>query len=225
MLKTGVRKYDVFKTYYWHDAALVGKYRLPQLKATQSIPHDVIGFNERKGVSKPQKHWIDFFIDDSLFENFWNHPEQSFNNLKKYAGIVTTDYSMLPELLPGQNIWNCTRNRVMAYYLQINNFDVVPVASWCEEDDFDWCFDGLPEQSNTPGTSYLLYRKNGDFDQLRVFGEDRIPRFDMDYGVHDGKKSLHVHYYTDGKRSKTPEILHPGDALYEKYKSLFKGVK
>ena len=86
MLKTGVRKYDVFKTYYWHDAALVGKYRLPQLKATQSIPHDVIGFNERKGVSKPQKHWIDFFIDDSLFENFWNHPEQSFNNLKKICG-------------------------------------------------------------------------------------------------------------------------------------------
>ena len=27
----------------------------------------------------------------------------------------------------------------------------------------------LPERSNTPGTSYLLYRKNGDFDQLRVF--------------------------------------------------------
>lgn len=148
MLKTGVRKYDIFKTYYWHDATLIGKYRLPQLKATQSIPHDVIGFNERKGVSKPQNHWVDFFIDDSLFENFWNHPEQSFDNLKKFAGIVTTDYSMHPEFLPGQNIWNCTRNRVMAYYLQCNDFDVVPVASWCEEDDFDWCFDGLPEHSS-----------------------------------------------------------------------------
>lgn len=53
MLKTGVRKYDVFRTYYWHDATLVGKYRMPQLKATQSIPHDVIGFNERKGINKP----------------------------------------------------------------------------------------------------------------------------------------------------------------------------
>lgn len=148
MLKTGVRKYDVFRTYYWHDATLVGKYRMPQLKETQSIPHDVIGFNERKGIRKPQNHWVDFFIDDALFESFWNHPEQSFSNLKKYAGIVTTDYSMLPELLPGQNIWNCTRNRVMAYYLQSNGFDVVPVASWCEEDDFDWCFDGLPEHSS-----------------------------------------------------------------------------
>ena len=83
----------------------------------------------------------------------------------------------------------------------------------------------LPERSNTPGTSYLLYRKNGNFDQLRVFNENRMPRFDIDYGVHDGKKTLHVHYFTDGKRSKTPENLHSGDALYEKYKKLFRGVK
>jgi hypothetical protein len=83
----------------------------------------------------------------------------------------------------------------------------------------------LPERSNTPGTSYLLYRKNGNFDQLRVFDENRMPRFDIDYGIHDGKKSLHVHYYTDGKRSKAPDILYSSDALYEKYKTLFKGVK
>lgn len=83
----------------------------------------------------------------------------------------------------------------------------------------------LPERSNTPGTSYLLYRKNGDFDQLRVFGGDRIPQFDIDYGMHDGKKFLHVHYYTNGKRGKCPNILRPGSDLYEKYKSLFRGVK
>ena len=50
MFKTGVRKYDIFKMYYWHGATLVGKYRMPQLKPTQSIPHDVIGYNERSIV-------------------------------------------------------------------------------------------------------------------------------------------------------------------------------
>ena len=148
MHKTGLRKIDVFKTFYWHGATLVGKYRLPQLLPTQSIPHDVISFNERRGISNPEKHWVDFFIDDALFESFWNHPEKSFGNLRKYAGIITTDYSMYPELLPGQNIWNCTRNRVMAYYLQSLGFDVIPVASWCGKNDFEWCFDGLPEASS-----------------------------------------------------------------------------
>lgn len=163
MLKTGVRKYDIFKMYYWHGATLVGKYRLPQLKPTQSIPRNVIGYNERSGIRDPEEHWIDFFIDDALFESFWSHPEMSFENLRKFEGIITTDFSMHPELLPGQNIWNCTRNRVMAYYLQSNGFDVIPVATWCEVDDFDWCFDGLPEESSiaisTNGCMSSLYSK------------------------------------------------------------------
>jgi hypothetical protein len=148
MLKTNIKKYDVFKMYYWHGATLIGKYRMPQLKPTQSIPHDVIGYNERKGIMNPENHWIDFFIDDALFESFWRHPEISFKNLKKFEGIITTDYSMHPELLPAQNIWNCTRNRVMAYYMQQNGFNIIPVATWCEENDFEWCFDGLPEESS-----------------------------------------------------------------------------
>lgn len=82
----------------------------------------------------------------------------------------------------------------------------------------------LPERSNTPGTSYVLYRKNGNFDQLRVFGADRKPQFDIDYGMHNHQISLHVHYYADGQRSKNPIILYPGDSLYEKYKNLFEGV-
>jgi hypothetical protein len=85
----------------------------------------------------------------------------------------------------------------------------------------------LPERSNTPGTSYLSYRKDGTFDQLRVFGEDRIPQFDIDYGKHQGKTSLHVHYYKNGVRQDVEPngYLKPGDVLYEKYKNLFKGVK
>lgn len=85
----------------------------------------------------------------------------------------------------------------------------------------------LPERSNTPGTSYLSYRKDGRFDQLRVFGDDRIPKFDIDYGKHQGKTTLHVHYYKDGVRQKVEVdgYLKPGHPLYEKYKNLFKGVE
>ena len=85
----------------------------------------------------------------------------------------------------------------------------------------------LPERSNTPGTAYILYRKNGNFSQLRVFGNDRIPVYDIDYGKHQGKYSLHIHYFKDGERKTDSEvtILHKGDYLFEKYKHIFKGVK
>ena len=82
----------------------------------------------------------------------------------------------------------------------------------------------LPSRSNTPGTTYVSYRKDGTFDQIRKYKDDRTPEYDIDYGTHRGKKSLHVHFYHDGKRSTEPIILKPGDKLYDKYIKLFKGV-
>lgn len=85
----------------------------------------------------------------------------------------------------------------------------------------------LPERSNTPGTSYLLYSDSGVFRQLRVFGEDRNPVFDIDYGTHQGRVSLHIHYYSKGKRAagNCVVVLKKGDVVYEHYKHYFKGVE
>ena len=52
----------------------------------------------------------------------------------------------------------------------------------------------LPERSNTPGTAYVSYRKDGTFDQYIVFDANRMPVYEIDYGVHDHVKSLHVHF-------------------------------
>ena len=73
--------------------------------------------------------------------------------------------------------------------------------------------------------SYLSYQKDGTFKHLIVFGAGRKPIYMIDYGMHNHEKSLHVHYYVDGERSKSPTIIRPGNSLYEKYKHLFKGVK
>ncbi len=68
---------------------------MPQLEPNQFTPQNVISFNERKGISNPEKYWVDFFIDDYHYENFWINPISSLVNMKKFAGIITTDYSML----------------------------------------------------------------------------------------------------------------------------------
>ncbi|MDO4555102.1 MAG: hypothetical protein Q4B70_08175 [Lachnospiraceae bacterium] len=82
----------------------------------------------------------------------------------------------------------------------------------------------LPERANTPGTAYVAYGKDGVFKQLIVFDINRMPTYEIDYGTHNHEKSLHVHDYPGGERSKNPTKIYPGDALYEKYKRIFKGV-
>ena len=153
MEKTNQQKYDLFRTYYWDNAKLVGKYKFPQLIGTQSIPKEALSFNEINKLTVNDARWIDFFIYDYMFESFWKNPFKYFAKLRKAAGVIGTDFSMYPELLPAQNIWNCTRNRILCYLLQKNNFNVIPVASWCFESDFEWCFDGLPQKSSIAITS------------------------------------------------------------------------
>lgn len=70
MIKMYDKKYNVFKLDYWQGAKLVGKFSMPKLAPNQFIPQNVISFNERKSVSKPERHWLDFFIDDYHYETF-----------------------------------------------------------------------------------------------------------------------------------------------------------
>lgn len=83
----------------------------------------------------------------------------------------------------------------------------------------------LPERSNTPGTSYVLYGKDNTFKQFITFDEKRMPVYRIDYGMHRGKKTLHVHFFKRGNKVGEPVFLHRGDKLYEKHKRLFRGVK
>lgn len=202
MLKTGIRKYDIFKTYYFDNATLVGKYRLPLLKSTQFVPKDVISFNERKQLKDNDKRWLDFFIDDALFECVWTNADKYYKHLKKANGIITTDFSMYPELLPGNRIWNITRNRILAYHMQVHmKLNIVPVVSWCNKDDFDWCFDGIPKKSSVAissnGCKSSPYSKKILLEGIEALQDILKPSHIIvcGKGFEELKKYDNIHYY------------------------------
>ena len=166
MVRTGISKVDHFRLHYWDGAELVGSHKLPQLQPQKHIPHDVISFNERNSVKDPENHWIDFFIDDIAFESFWdaqylgvrdstvllerywNRMNQYMTKLKQFDGVIATDYSLLPEMLPDQSNWNCARNHITAWNLEKAGIPTIPVASWRDLPDLEWCFDGFAENSS-----------------------------------------------------------------------------
>ena len=175
MLKIGNPKYDCFKTYLWQDAELVGKYEMPQLEPNSFLPKNVISFNEKNSVKNIADSWIDHFIDDHNFECEWNNPVRYIQLFKRAAGVITADFSLLPELSLAQNIWNCFRNRVLAYYYQKNGINVIPVASWMDEDTFSWCFDGLPENSTIAVSSNGVLIDDYSFN-IFVLGIEELQR-------------------------------------------------
>ena len=56
MLKTNNIKFDIFKLHYHHNASLIGKYQLPQLKSNKLIPPKMTSFPEMNGIKKISNH-------------------------------------------------------------------------------------------------------------------------------------------------------------------------
>lgn len=61
---------------------------------------------------------------------------------------------------------------------------------------------GLPWYSNTPGTKYITLDENDKYiKQIRVYGEDRTPLYDIDYHPINGiDYLLHIHYFPNNIR-------------------------
>ena len=61
-------------------------------------------------VAYSKQHTKVFYEDDYQFERFWNRPAQYLSVLRRFAGGISTDYSIYLDMPRSQQIWNCWRN-------------------------------------------------------------------------------------------------------------------
>ena len=152
--KTGDPVTDHFKAHYWLGAEFIGKYQFVKLLTVvvKELPKEdeVISFSEMfssKYRNKLSNYWIDMFNNDIVIEKFWKNPEKYLSLMKQAKGVIAADYSVMSGLLLTDNIYNVQRNRISAYMLEREKILTIPVASWYDDDSFEWCFDGLPHHS------------------------------------------------------------------------------
>ena len=88
----------------------------------------------------------------------------------------------------------------------------------------------LPTKSASPGSAYVMLDKDGIFKHYAEYGENQQMKLRLDYGVHGGKKSFHLHKYDQKGKETTTVIASRDDGviderLYNKYKKFLKGIK
>lgn len=175
-----------FKTELIKGAYLVGDYDMPQLTKTNLIPNNLIPFNKAMSEKFPSNKWVHFFVDDYQFEGLWNYPKRYVELLKRYEGVIMPDFSMYQTMPKAQQIWNCYRNRALAYWLQLNDINVVPTVEWAEYKDLEWCLCGLPKNStlaiSTYGCNKNLYKKYGIIKGIEKICRELIPNCLVMYG-------------------------------------------
>jgi hypothetical protein len=90
---------------------------------------------------------VHFFLDDYRFETVWSRPLRALEHLSKHRILLTPDFSLYADWPLVMQQWNVYRNRWCGRYWQALGFQVIPTLSWSTSESFDFCFDGIPQNS------------------------------------------------------------------------------
>ena len=146
--------FDVMKEFLITGCELTEKYQFPIIPQStlDTMPEDSIDFEESfsRKIKNHRKLNVNFYIDDVKFTRIWNNPDKYMEHLKCFHSVTMPDFSIstgergMPFTL---NIYNKYRNHALAWYLHMNDIKVIPSVPIADKDSYDWCFDGLPQNS------------------------------------------------------------------------------
>ena len=142
--RTGCK--DVFRAFLVKNARYEGDLEIPCIKAEDRLPTRLIHFSKVFG-SKDYDAWVHFYEDDVSFERLWNLPNKYLPILKKYAGVISPDFSVYRDMPLVMQQWNTYRSRAIGHWLQENGIPVIPNVRWGDERTYDLCCAGVPRNS------------------------------------------------------------------------------
>lgn len=187
---------DVLRERFITGAELVGKFGFPQL---EPINADVTGlkpvpFHMANKEKNPRPAICHCFLEDYRFETLWKEPLKSIDTLLNFKYVCPCDFSVYSNMPLALQIYNVYRDRVIHHFLTCCGVNCVPVVVWSDESSFEWCFDGLPQNStlavSTNGCHTIRareYYKRGFVEMCKRLNPNLVivvgGKIDVDYDV------------------------------------------
>lgn len=94
-----------------------------------------------------RENGVHFFVDDYRFEGIYTHPERTLLKYAQYAFLLTPDFSTYADMDLWRQLENVAKNRWVGAYWQSNGLTVIPTISWSTPRSFEFCFDGVEQNS------------------------------------------------------------------------------
>lgn len=117
------------------------------------IPYSAIAQSKRWLLIKSNdssvntQNGVHFFVDDYRFNGIYNNPEKSLAKYSQYAFLLTPDFSTYADMSLWRQIESVAKNRWCGAYWQSKGLIVIPTISWSTPSSYDFCFDGVEENS------------------------------------------------------------------------------
>lgn len=152
----------------------VGNYDIPEMYPVR-IPNlreiPLEGFNFALKERHPEGIGVHFFLHDYQFERVWKYPDRYIDVLKKFAFVLSPDFSPYADMPKALKVYNVYRNRWCGRFWQEYGIKVIPTVTWSSQDTLEYCMDGIPKYStiaiSTMGegrwANWSQLRKNWDY--------------------------------------------------------------
>ncbi|MBR6163844.1 DUF4417 domain-containing protein [bacterium] len=129
----------------------VGKFNIPLVKK-QTINLENIILRAYSDINKEMPlidklYGVHFFVDDYRFENVYAKPTYYLSTLSRYGFVLTPDYSLYADMPQAIQLFNLFKNRWCGAYWQAHGLKVIPTISWGLAQSYDFCFDGVEQDS------------------------------------------------------------------------------
>ena len=138
---------SMYKAYMVEDAKFCGEFDIPECPCTATeIPTDLVYYADSK-IPVNFNGFVHFYMDDYKFDSIWRYATTALKRLKRFAGIITPDFSTYQDMPVAFKIYNTYRMRAFGYWLGKQGMQVINNVRWGTPESYMYCFDGIPKNS------------------------------------------------------------------------------
>ena len=104
----------------------------------------------RKDISFFCNAFVCFYMDDYKFDGvrgIWNNSSYALKVLRRFAGVITPDFSTYQDFPEPLKLYNTYRMRAFGYWLGKNGIAVINNVRWGTRETWWYCWDGFPDNS------------------------------------------------------------------------------
>lgn len=105
------------------------------------------GFNYALKEQHPEGIGVHFFLHDYQFERVWKYPDRYTECLSKFAYVLSPDFSPYADTPKALKVFNVYRKMWCGRYWQEHGLKVIPTITWGNDEDLEWCLEGVPKHS------------------------------------------------------------------------------
>ncbi|WP_273383132.1 DUF4417 domain-containing protein [Enorma phocaeensis] len=117
---------DVFHAFMTRATELDAETGMPVMRRELAVPNGVIAFSDAmNNANRDFGCYVHFYEHDDHIERFWNSPRRCMARLGKYAGFISPDYSITPDMPKPQRAYNAYRNMLVGAWQQTLGYKAI----------------------------------------------------------------------------------------------------